>query len=98
VMGDERDEQRSGVSQVAASHVGPRRRSGEGDAARRRHATGPVDDRRRCPSPPVVERVGELLADRQQGVAAASQRPVETCSVDPVVEAERVEVGLVGQV
>jgi hypothetical protein len=77
VVGDERDEQRFGVSQVAASHVGPRGRSGEGDAARRRHAAGPVDERRRCPFPPVVDRVGELLADRQERVTTAMQRLVE---------------------
>jgi hypothetical protein len=97
VVGDERDEQRFGVSQVAAGHVGPRGRSGEGDAARCRHAEGAVDEGGRCPFPPVVDRVGELLADRQERVPAAVQRLVEACGVDPVVEAECVEVGLVGQ-
>jgi hypothetical protein len=45
-----------------------------------------------------VNRVGELLADRQERVTTAMQRLVEACGVDPVVEAERVEVGLLGQV
>jgi hypothetical protein len=39
-----------------------------------------------------------LLTDLQQRVADTGQRLVEACGVEQVVEAERVEVGLVGQV
>jgi len=69
VVGDERDEQCSGVSQVGTGHVGPRAWPCEHDAASCGHAAGPVDDGRWHPSPPVVRRVGELLTNRQQRVA-----------------------------
>jgi hypothetical protein len=48
--------------------------------------------------PPVVDGIGEVSADVEQRIGVARPVEVDPACTDPVVEAEGVEVGLVGEV